>query len=190
VRVRLPRGVRRVRLVTVTRRDPDVSVSGGSTSRVALRCPSGFVPTGWGHEGLAAGELRIAAAVPGRGRWAFTLENTGTATAAGTLYIRCLERSSRGQRRGRAVRHAFRIRRASHRDGVPAGGAVPLTHSCRQSEFSVATGSRLDASDDLVLTASHPAGERRGRWTFAHPGGALEPITTYLLCLDRGSSFR
>jgi hypothetical protein len=179
-----------VRLVTVTSRDPDVTVPGGSTSRVALRCPPGFVPTGWGHEGLLAGDLRIAAAVPGRGRWAFILENTGAARVTGTLHIRCLERSVRARRRGQAVRHGFRIRRASYRDGVPAGGAVPLTHSCRRSEFSVATGTGLDASDDLVLSASHPAGERRGRWTFAHPGGAREPITTYLLCLDRGSRFR
>jgi hypothetical protein len=185
VQVRLPRGVRRVRLVTVTRRDPDIAVPGGSTRRAALGCPRGFAPTGWGHEGLH--ELRITAAVPERGRWLFGLENPGAADAAGSLHIRCFERLARGRLRDRSIRHRFRIRRVSFRDRLGPG---PLTHSCRSSEFSVATGSRFDASDDLVLGASHPAGARSGRWTFQQRGGGGESITNYLLCLDLGSRWR
>jgi hypothetical protein len=190
MRVRVPRAVRRVRLLTATRRDPDVTVPGGSTRRAALRCPPGFVPTGWGHEGLPPGELRVAAAVPGRGGWEFRLENPGAAVASGTLHIRCLERAQRGRGRGRALRHGFRVRRASFRDGVRVGDAGPLAHSCRSSEFSVATGSWLAAGVELVLGASHPTGERGGRWTFDHRGGRREPVRTYLLCLDLGSRWR
>jgi hypothetical protein len=178
-RLRLPVGIEDVRLVVGTVRGPDVAVAARSTTRIALTCKRGHVPTGWGLErGDAGGAIAVAAAAPTRRGFVFKLENTGDAGATATPRIRCLERT---QRAAGGETHSFETRIASFRD---RGGTA--RHACRRGEYSVAAGVSLDPAADVLLTGATPTGERGAHWSFSETA----PVTTTLVCLARGTRFR
>ena len=153
VRLSLPRRVRGVGLAVGTVIEPVFGLGSGATQEVAITCPRGQVPTGWGLERTDdANGLAIAIASPTARGWTFTVENTGAAGAAGSLHARCLERK---QRASTGQRHAFSTRVASFSEAL--SGNATMSHACRASEYSVATGVSLAAATDVVLTAHEPS---------------------------------
>ena len=177
VRLTLPSGIRGVRLIVGTVRRPDVFVVAGATRRVALTCERGMVPTGWGLErGTAGRSIAVSAAAPTRRGFVFKLTNTGEVGASATPRIRCLGRT---QRASSGERHSFSTRLARFRD---AGRSA--SHTCRDAEYSLATGVSLNTG--VLLGSATPTGARGGRWTFSSGGQAK----TSLVCLSRGTSFR
>jgi len=185
VRMRLPKRVGRITLAVETRIEPIFEVPAGGTQRLAIRCSRGQVPTGWGLERTGAGnDLTIASAMPTRRGWAFTVENAGSAGAAGALHVRCLEKR---QRAASGQHHAFSTRVASFREQLEGPGTT--RRACRRSEFSVSTGVSLPASDDILLTATGPVGRRGGEWSFAQPAGTIG-VRTSIVCLAKNTRFR
>jgi hypothetical protein len=180
VRLRLPVDVERVRLNVGTVRLPDLTVRAGSTIRRAMSCQPGQLPTGWGLAGEAPG-VAVAAAIPRRRGWVLRVENTGATEATATMQIRCLQRR---QRASSGQEHRFATRLTSFTDRLRGGR---LSHSCRPSEFSVATGASVDAADDVLLTRTFPSGGRAGSWVFRAPGGSQ--VRTSLVCLARDTGF-
>jgi hypothetical protein len=181
VRLDLPSSVKGVQLAVETRIEPVSEVSPGATQTAALGCSHGTIPTGWGLDRTGADNgLSIAAAVPGKRGWTFTLENTGSADAAGVLYARCLERR---QHADSGQLHQFQTRVA--KSSVHGASA---TRSCRAGEFSVATGLSLSTSADILLTGTGPVGARGGEWHFARASGA-PPVKTSLICLSTATLF-
>ncbi|MEA2362201.1 MAG: hypothetical protein QOD71_1346, partial [Thermoleophilaceae bacterium] len=184
VRLRLPRRVKDVGLAVETRFEPVFEVPPGATQTIDIRCSHGNVPTGWGLERNAEDNgLSIAAAVPTKRGWSFTVENTGATGAAGSLSARCLERR---QRASTGQRHAFSTRIASFTEQIEGSGTT--SRSCQANEYSVATGVSLPASDDIRLTRTLLVGERGGEWSFAQAAGATA-VTTNLVCLRRTTGF-
>ena len=73
-----------------------------------MGCSHGFVATGWGLDRTGDDNgLAIAAAVPTKNGWSFTVENSGDTAAGGTLYTRCLERKQHAES---GQRHSFATR--------------------------------------------------------------------------------
>jgi hypothetical protein len=184
LRLALPAGVTDVSLGASTRRQPDLPIPAGTTRRFALRCGSGYIPTGYGLD-QRSGRVGVAAAVPGARGWSFRLANAAAAAAHVTVSVRCARARVEGRRRGAPVSLRLETRRASFTDDVEAGAA--LRHSCRAGEFSVATGVNLDPAGGVELVSAQPAGERGGLWTF---GGGAGRVGTHLLCLALDSTFR
>ena len=180
VRLDLPQSVRGVGLAVETQIEPVFEVPPGNTQKLKISCSHGMVPTGWGldrtgdHNGLS-----IAAATPTKHAWRFTVENTGSTGAAGTLYTRCLERK---QRASTGQHHAFATRIA--KSSITGDSA---TRSCRSTEFSVATGLALPIKDDIFLTGTGPVGRHDGQWHFAKASGAT--VKTSLVCLSTTTRF-
>jgi hypothetical protein len=183
LRLALPGAIEGVRLSASTRFEPEVSVPAGATERVALRCGSRYIPTGYGLD-AHAGRVSTIAARSGRRGWSFELANRSAEAALVTVSIRCTRAKIDGLRRGKPVSLRFRTRRASFTDTVAPGGT--LRHSCRADEFSVATGVRIDPASGVELVSAQPARGRGGLWRFAGSGG---PVETQLLCLSRTSTF-
>jgi hypothetical protein len=184
VRLRLPRRVSGVGLAVGTVIEPVFEVPAGNTQTLAVRCPRGERPTGWGLERTGADNgLAIAAAVPTTRAWLFTVENTGATGAAGNLHIRCLERR---QRAASGQRHAFDIRIATFAEQIEGGSTT--SRSCRRREYSVATGVSLPSADDILLAGTGVVGARGGEWSFTQPSGAAA-VTTKLICLARTTGF-
>lgn len=182
----LPAGVSGVELRVASETPPPVTLPPLSTRRLEVACPAGYLPTGYGLDRGSTGVVRVAAAVPGSRGWTFRLENTDDAEAGAAARIRCLRRMAAGRQDGERIALSFGIARRAFDDRVDGSGSV--VHRCRPSEFSVATGSALDPAGGLVLTRSHPSGERGGRWAFA-AGTGTQAVKTQLLCLDRRSVF-
>lgn len=182
----LPAGVSDVELRVASETPPAVTVPPLSTRRLEVACPAGYLPTGYGLDRGSTGVIRVAAAVPGSRGWTFRLENTDDAAASAAARIRCLRRVAGGRRDGERTALTFRIARRVFGDRV--AGSASVAHRCRSSEFSLATGSTLDPAGGLVLTRSHPTGDRGGRWGFAS-GTGTQAVKTQLLCLDRRSVF-
>ena len=191
VRLALPAGVSNTRLVVSTRRPPAIAVPAGSSNGLEVRCARGFIPTGYGLD-RGAGDLTLAGAEPGPGGWGFRVENTGASSANARLSVRCLKQSVRGRDAGGPTQLDFAIARRVFSDAItrkpPPRSRGTFTHTCAESQFSVATGHALDSADGAVVTGTAPDGLRAGRWTFrgARPG---EVMTTFLLCLDRHTRF-
>jgi hypothetical protein len=183
LRLALPAAVTDVRLSASTRFEPDLSVPAGGTQPVALRCGAGYIPTGYGLD-MLAGQVSVAAAVPGPRGWSFRLANSSSAEARVTVSIRCTRALIKGRRRGASVRLRLETRRTSFTDTAIEGEA--LRHACRAGEFSVATGASVDQATGLEVVSAHPAGARGGLWTFSGAGR----VETHLLCLARSSTFR
>jgi hypothetical protein len=185
VRLALPVGVTGTRLVVSTRRSPVFEIPAGSFIAAQTGCPAGFAATGYGVDQGARRDVRIAAAMPTGSGWNFSLENTGASPARARFTARCLKRVV-SARSGGAM--TFRLRRPEFSNQVGPGAGRRFSHSCRRSEFSVATGSVVDPADDIELSGSHPAGSRGGRWAFtrAHAG---DRVRSSLVCLNRRTQF-
>ena len=183
LRLALPADVTGVRLSASTRFEPDLAIPTGRTRPVALRCGAGYIPTGYGLDTLA-GRVNMAAAVPGPRGWSFRLANSSATEAQVTVSIRCTRARIKGRRSGDSVSLRLETRRASFTDTAIPGEA--LRHSCRASEFSIATGASLDGASGLEVASTQPAGARGGLWSFTGAGR----VETHLLCLARRSTFR
>jgi hypothetical protein len=79
--------------------------------------------------------------------------------------------------------------RREFRDPGLSGGTPSFLHACRAGQFSLATGIEIDPLDAMVLTNSHPAGRRAGRWAFARASSG-DVVTSHLVCLRRDTRFR
>jgi hypothetical protein len=181
VRFALPPGVSGIFLAVETKIEPVFELPPGGTQNLALRCSTGFTPTGWGLDRTGDDNgLSVAAALPTKNAWRFVIENTGTANAAGTLYGRCLEKKQHAET---GQRHSFGTRIAASK---ATGGSA--TRSCRSSEYSVATGFSLPVSDDIFLTGTGPVGRHDGEWHFAKASGA-GAVKTSLVCLSTATQF-
>jgi hypothetical protein len=181
VRFDLPQGVDGVTLAVETQIEPVFEIPPGTSQKLNIKCSHGFAPTGWGLDRTGGDNgLAIAAAVPNSHGWGFTVENTGDAGAAGTLYTRCLEREQHAET---GQRHSFATRIATSK----VSGAS-ATRSCRTSEFSVSTGVSLPVSDDIFLTGTGPVGVHDGQWHFAKASGA-GAVKTSLVCLSTTTQF-
>jgi hypothetical protein len=181
VRFDLPFAVTGVTLAVETQIEPVPEVAPNSTQKLSLKCSHGFVATGWGLDRTGDGNgLSIAAAVPTKNGWSFTVENSGDTAAGGTLYTRCFERKQHAES---GQRHSFATRIA--KSSVSGESA---TRSCRSSEFSVSTGVSLPVSDDIFLTGTGPVGRHDGQWHFAKASGA-GAVKTSLVCLSTTTRF-
>ena len=189
VRLVVPNGVSGVRLRVSTRRPPAFAIPAGATSSVDIRCAPGWVPTGYGLEaGHDAADIRVAGAFPDAREWSFTLENTGSDAARARLSVRCLKRVVTGSRGGSPTTLRFLLDHPLFTDQV-GPGSRSVSHSCSSRQFALATGVVLDAADDIVMRGSHPAGARRGVWSFRQPSGT-EAVETKLVCLGLSPRFR
>jgi hypothetical protein len=84
----------------------------------------------------------------------------------------------------------FGVARPRFSDAVGArpGSAGTFTHSCGESQFSLATGYAVDAADQVKLRLTHPEGLRAGRFRF-RDAASDDVVSTFLVCLGRRSSF-
>jgi hypothetical protein len=182
VRLRLPHSVHRVSLVVGTVFEPVFELPPGFTQEIAVRCAHGQVPTGWGLERRTDDNgLAIVGAVPTKHGWLFSVRNTASIGAAGSLAIRCLEKK---QRAPTGQRHAFSTRVASFTERVKGGDTA--SRACGASEYSVATG--VSPAGDLLLTGTTLTGERDAEWSFSNASGATS-VQTNLICLARNTGF-
>jgi hypothetical protein len=181
----LPDGVSGTRLRISTQRRTGVELDPGESKAVRLGCGRAWSGTGYGLDRGASGDVRLAAAVPTAHGWIFRLENIGSEGAVGGVSARCLrtvvEADSGGTLRFRAARRVFLATSES-------GGRERFVHSCRRSEFSLATGSSVSPADDIALIRSHPTTSIGGRWTFGD-ANAGEHVLMQLVCLSRRSHF-
>ena len=158
--------------------------AGSTQSDQPSSARAGEVPTGWGLERTGADNgLYIAAPRPPSAAGSSPSRTPAPTGAAGTVYARCLESK---QRASSGQRHAFATRVASFTEQLEGGGTT--SRSCAASEFSVATGVSLPASDDIVLTGTTLVGERGAEWSFAQASGATA-VQTSLICLARTTGF-
>jgi hypothetical protein len=181
LRMRLPAGIRRVRLFTGTVTRSDFAVPAGSTHNAELSCRRGQLATGWGLESQTPRALSLRAADPIDRGFAFAVQNVSAADAVVTLRVRCLGRVARA---GNGDTARFRTRIASFRD---RGAKRSVKHSCRRDEASLATGVELTTGP--LLERTYPAGTRGGRWRFSAALGD-DPARTTLVCLALATRFR
>ena len=190
VSLALPSGVSGARLTVSTRRPPAVRVAPGSPADLRVRCPRGFISTGYGLAPTSFRDLTVAAAVPSARGWDFTIESLGGPPATTRAAVRCLKRTVSARRDGRTTQLRFAITRRVFSDAVGRrpGSSGALTHSCGATPFSIATGHALDPLDDIVIGDGGPAGPRTGRWTF-RAASSDDVTTSYLVCLKRHTQF-
>jgi hypothetical protein len=188
VRLALPPGVSGTRIVVSTRRSPTFNIAAGSRIAAQIGCPAGFVATGYGLDRGGRRAVTIAAAVPTAHGWNFTLENTGASSARARFTDRCLKSAVSARRGGAPTQMTFGVAQRRFSNAIGAGGAGTFTHSCARSEFSVATGSELDASDAIELSGSYPVRSRSGHWKFSH-ASAGDRVSSFLVCLSRRTQF-
>jgi hypothetical protein len=172
VRLALPAGVSSARLVTRTRRPPSIAVPAGSSAPLEVDCARGFAATGYGLDRGAGSDLAIAAAVPSDRGWRFRVENSGGSSARG----------------GASTQMTFGLAQRRFSNAIGAGGAGTYSHSCGRSQFSVATGSEVDAADSIEIRGSNPVGSRGGRWAFARARTG-DRVKSFLVCLSRRTQF-
>jgi hypothetical protein len=186
VRLRLPAGVGGVRLDVRTRRPP-VAVPAGGRTTVRLRCGRAWVGTGYGFDPGTFGETRLASVVPRAHGWDFTVQNDSAAAETARVSARCLRQTVTSSQ-GAQLRFGVTRPRFSDAVGAPPGSAGTFTHSCGESQFSLATGYAVDAADQVKLRLTHPEGLRAGRFRFR--GAASDDVvSTFLVCLGRRSQF-
>jgi hypothetical protein len=188
VRLAVPPGVSGARLVVGTRRAPAFTIPAGSFISAQVGCNAGFTATGYGLDRGARPDVTVAAAIPTANGWNFSLENTGSTPARARVTARCLKRVVSARREGAPTSLNFRIARREFSNRVGPGARRSFSHSCRRSEFSTATGSRVDPADGIELSGSHPARSRGGRWVFAH-ADAGDRVSSSLICLNRRTGF-
>ena len=177
VRLRLPAGVGGARLAVKTRRPP-VAVPAGGRATVRLRCGRAWVGTGYGFDPGTGGDTRLASVVPRAHGWDFTVQNDAAAAGTARVSARCLRQTVTSEP-GRVAPRVV---------GARPGSAGTFTHSCGESQFSLATGYAVDAADQVKLRLTHPEGLRAGRFRFR--GAASDDVvSTFLVCLGRRSSF-
>jgi hypothetical protein len=176
----------------------DVKVPALSSRKVTVRCVPGYLATGYGiaqsaggpEQGLPSGSIRVASAVPHRSSFTFRLENTGADQQRVTARIRCLGRTASAKRNGATVVQRFAVDRAGFSQAVSSGGVRHVAHRCPRGHYALAAGLSLSAKDDIFLTNARPSGGRGGRWSFNHPAGKPQQVSTYLTCLSLATSFR
>ena len=186
VRLRLPAGVGGARLAVKTRRPP-VAVPAGGRATVRLRCGRAWAGTGYGFDPGTGGGTRLASVVPRAHGWDFTVQNDAATAETPRVSARCLRQtvtSSQGTR----LRFGVARPRFSDAVGARPGSAGTFTHSCRESQFSLATGYAVDAADQVKFRLTHPEGLRAGRFRFRGAASG-DVVSTFLVCLGRRSSF-
>jgi hypothetical protein len=188
VRLALPAGVSGARLVVSTSRPPSIPVPAGFSPPIDVSCARGFTATGYGLDRGVSRDVTVASAVPSARGWSFRLENTGASSANARLSVRCLKRVVNARRGGSPTSLSFRVTRREFSNRVGPGTRSRFSHSCRQSEFSAATGSIVDPAADIELGGSHPTRSRGGRWTFARVS-AGDRVRSSLVCLSRRTQF-
>jgi hypothetical protein len=186
VRLGLPAGIGQARLDVSTRRPP-VAVPAGGRRTVRIRCGRAWVGTGYGFDPGTGGDIRLASVVPKAHGWDFTLQNGAAAARTARVSARCLRQtvtSSQG------ARLRFNVARPRFSDAVGArpGSAGTFTHSCGESQFSLATGYAVGAADRARLRLTHPEGRRAGRFRFRR-AASDDVVSTFLVCLSRRSTF-
>jgi hypothetical protein len=188
VRLTTPAGVSGVQLLVRTLMPPGFDIPAGGTADRQVRCPRGWVPTGYGiHAGADAGAVNVSRAVPDARGWSFTLENSGAAAAEASLKVRCLRRTVTGSRGGTPTSLRFRFSRPRFdNSGIPSGDG--FTHRCGRRQFSLAAGVAFHPQADIVLDESFAASERLGVWLFRR-SDTTEDIRSWIVCLRRGSRF-
>jgi hypothetical protein len=189
VRLEVPSGVSGAGLMVSTRRPPAFTIPPGGSSSVDVRCARGWLPTGYGvGAGADAADVKVAFAFPDAREWSFTLENTGSDPALASVSVRCLRRIVSARRGGSPTELRFLLDHPFFTNSV-GPGARAFSHSCSSRQFALATGVVLDPADDIVMRDSHPAGARRGVWSFRQPSGT-EEVDSKLVCLGLSPRFR
>jgi hypothetical protein len=187
VRLALPAGVSDARLEVRTRKPPRVEVPAGGSVAVRLRCGLPWAPTGYGFARGSSGDVRLAAAAPTAHGWNFQLENVGSVTGGAAVSARCLRQEVTARQGGASTELRFRFARPAQSNSV-GPSRRSFTHSCRSSQFSLATGFNVEILDPIVLANAHPAGRRGGRWTFARARRG-DRAASFLVCLGLRSRF-
>src|SRR5918992_4346021 len=188
VRVR-PSGNLRTSLIRVASRTFNGTVTPDRPLRATIRCPAGYVPTGYGLEQADSGTAIVASAKPGSRAWSFVLENQGTGDTRPTLHTRCLSRSATATRPGASASHPLIVRVAGWRDRVGGASRRRITHRCPAGHFSAGAGHSLPAGDDIVATRAFAFRSRPGRWLFTNAGGGAVTARSYLTCLSLRTDF-
>jgi hypothetical protein len=187
VQLTLPVGTSRARLGVRTRGNPAVVIPAGGSTAVQLRCGAGWLGTGYGLDAGTSDDVRLAAVVPVARGWNFNVENIGSAPVTAGVTVRCLKRTVPARSGGAPTELRFRVTR-------PAGPTslgprkTSFARTCDPGQFSLATGSIVDALDSIELDASGPIRQGWGRWSFRHASGG-DHVRTFLVCLSRGSTF-
>jgi hypothetical protein len=188
VRVRPSGSIRRTSVRVATRIFKGTVPADGAL-RADLRCPAGFVPTGYGLEQGGSGTAIVASARPGSRAWSFVLENEGNAATRPTLIAQCLIRAAAATGPGGSARHPLVVRVAGWRDTVGGGARQRVTHRCPAGHFSAGAGHALLVRDDIVATRAFAFRSRPGQWLFSNPGGRAQTARTFLTCLSLQTGF-
>jgi hypothetical protein len=187
VALRLPSGFTS-RLNVSSRSRSIAGLAPGETRSTRLGCGAAWTATGYALNAGANGAVRLAAVVPGKHGWRFTLENTGSSRVRAGVVVRCLRTkvTASGPAGTRELR--FRVTRPAQ-SNVVGPADTTFRHTCGAGRFSLATGSSLDPAASIELARSSPAGPADGRWTVRSASGG-DNVDTFLVCLSRASRFR
>jgi hypothetical protein len=188
VRLKVPSGVSGARLAVKTRTRMVGTIAPGASASRRVGCGPAWIATGYGATHGRGGDVRVTAAVPSTSGWSLRLENTGSRAALTHIAVRCLRREVAANRNGGATTLRFGVVRRSVVNEVPAGQRN-VRSSCRQRQFSLATGVSFDWRDDIVMLGGRPSGARGGLWSFRQSGGP-QTVRSTLVCLGLGARFR
>ena len=152
-----------------------------------LRCGRAWVGTGYGFDPGTGGGTRLASVVP-ESAWLGLHgpeRRSGRGNGPRQRPLPAADGDLQPRRAGCAS--VWRARGSRTLSGPP-GSAGTFTHSCGESQFSLATGYAVDAADQVKFRLTHPEGLRAGRFRF-RSAASDDVVSTFLVCLGRRSSF-
>jgi hypothetical protein len=173
-------GRRKVHFELQTNAATEATVAPGSTLRLKLKCTGGLVPTGIGQDQTPIpdggprqpGGISIQAALPAGRGFVLRLHNSGTSTAEGDYYLRCLKRTVDGE--------DMKVSTRTYSDQL--GGSGRVKHACKHGQAALTTGWKLPSN--TTLHTSFLSSTRWGHWVFQYGQTKKPQVKTALLCLQ------
>lgn len=184
VRLAVPAALSGARLELKTRISAPVTIAGGGTAAVRLRCGPAWLATGHGLDAGTSGAVRVASAVPVAHGWDFVLENVGASPVTAGVSARCLRQTVRTG----SAELRFLASRPSRGNRLGSRRSPSFAHGCGAGLFSLATGHVLDPLATIELAASGPVRQGGGRWAFRQASGG-DSVRTFLICMRTDSTF-
>ena len=185
-----PSGSLRTSRIRAATRSYMSTVTAGASASITQRCPTGFVPTGYGLRQSGAARVILTTAKPGRRAWTFRVENRGRQDSRLTVIAHCVARAATARGPRGAARHPLRVRVARFGDTIDGGSEREVVHRCPARHFSIGAGYSFALGDDIVANWAFMHAVRHGRWSFTNPSGRPERVATYLTCLSLRTTFR
>lgn len=171
-----------------------VGVDALDRAQTRIDCRKGYVPTAWGFDTPAPNttqdvlppeELQVYKALANSRGYSFGLENLGAGGQVARLRVRCLQRTATGKA---GLSHTWRVTRQRSSQRIRSGVRT-VRHSCGSLSASIGLGHSIDPAGDAIFRRSYDVRSRSGAWVFDNAVGT-DRVTTQLLCLNTGTSFR